>query len=95
MPNQEETMRKSLILFVAAIGSGAGYAAGVTDVGKDLDTSDPATWRWHVSSILADQRQASTESVATIGTSVPGDFDQSYQRYSPLGSPEPRRERAP
>jgi hypothetical protein len=93
--NQEETMRKSLILFVAAIGSGAGYAAGVTDVGKDLDTSDPATWRWHVSSILADQRQASTESVATIGTSVPGDFDQSYQRYSPLGSPEPRRERAP
>ena len=45
--NQEETMRKSLILFLAAIGSGAGYAAGVTDVGKDLDTSDPATWRWH------------------------------------------------
>jgi hypothetical protein len=88
--NQEETMRKSLILFLAAIGSGAGYAAGVTDVGKDLDISDPTTWRWHVSSILADQGQASNESVATIGISAAGEFNQRYQRYSPLGLPEPR-----
>jgi hypothetical protein len=88
-------MRKSLILFLAAIGSGAGYAAGVSDTGKDLDISDPATWRWHVSSILADQRQASTESVASIRTSIQSDFDQPYRRYSPLGLPEPPREHAP
>ena len=54
-------MRKSLILVLTAIGGGASYAAGVTGVGKDLDISDPAIWRWHVSSILADQSQASVE----------------------------------
>jgi hypothetical protein len=83
-------MRKSLILVLTAIGGGASYAAGVTDIGKDLDISDPAIWRWHVSSILADQSQASVESVATIGASALGDFDPRYQRYSPLGLPEPR-----
>ena len=51
-------MRKSLILVLTAIGGGASYAAGVTGVGKDLDISDPAIWRWHVSSILADQNHA-------------------------------------
>ncbi len=88
-------MRKSLILVLTAIGGGASYAAGVTGVGKDLDISDPAIWRWHVSSILADQSQASVESVATIGTTGPRNFDQRNQRYSPLGLPEPRRDHTP
>ncbi len=88
-------MRKSLILVLTAIGGGASYAASVTDIGKDLDVSNPAIWRWHVSSILADQSQASVESVATIRTSPFGDSDQRYQRYSPLGWPQPRQDHTP
>ena len=87
-------MRKSLILILTAIGGSASYAAGITEVGKDPSISDPATWRWHVSSILANQRKATAELVATIGASSPGDSER-YQRYSPLGLPEPRREKAP
>jgi hypothetical protein len=87
-------MRKSLILVLTAIGGSASYAAGITEVGKDPSISDPATWRWHVSSILANQRKATAELVATIGASSPGDSER-YQRYSPLGLPEPRREKAP
>ena len=87
-------MRKSLILVLTAIGGSASYAAGITELGKDPSISDPATWRWHVSSILADQRKETAEFVATIGAASPGDLER-YQRYSPLGLPEPRRERAP
>ena len=88
-------MRKSLILVLTAIGGSASYAAGITELGKDPSISDPATWRWHVSSILADQRdKATAEFVATIGASSLGDSER-YQRYSPLGLPEPRREKAP
>ena len=87
-------MRKSLILVLTAIGGSASYAAGITELGKDPSISDPATWRWHVSSILANQRKATAELVATIGASSPGDSER-YQRYSPLGLPEPRREKAP
>jgi hypothetical protein len=87
-------MRKSLILVLTAIGGSASYATGITELGKDPSISDPATWRWHVSSILANQRKATAEFVATIGASSPGDSER-YQRYSPLGLPEPRREKAP
>jgi hypothetical protein len=86
-------MRKSLILVLTAIGGSASYAAGITELGKDPSISDPATWRWHVSSILANQQKATAEFVATIGASSPGDLER-YQRYSPLGLPEPR-EKAP
>ena len=80
-------MRKSLILALTALGgSAASYAAGVTKIGPDLATTDPATWRWHVSSILADQalppKPVESASVA---------FQQGYQRYSPLGVPERKR----
>ena len=88
-------MRKSLILVLTAIGGSASYATGITAVGKEPGVSDPATWRWHVSSILAEQTKLSAESVATAGISDPGSFDQRYQRYSPLGLPEPRRDHAP
>jgi hypothetical protein len=81
-------MRKSLILVLTAIGGSASYAAGITEVGKDAGVSDPSTWRWHVSSILADQRDSRIESIAAIGTEDA--FDQRYQRYSPLGLPEKR-----
>jgi hypothetical protein len=87
-------MRKSLILVLTAIGGSASYAAGITELGKDPSISDPATWRWHVSSILANQRQATAELIATIGASSPGDSER-YQRYSPLGLPEPHHEKAP
>jgi hypothetical protein len=86
-------MRKSLILVLTAIGGSASYAAGITELGKDPSISDPATWRWHVSSILANQQKATAEFVATIGASSAGDSER-YQRYSPLGLPEPR-EKAP
>ena len=87
-------MRKSLILVLTAIGGSASYAAGITELGKDPSISDPATWRWHVSSILANQGKATAEFVATIGASS-RDESERYQRYSPLGLPEPRREKAP
>jgi hypothetical protein len=87
---EEETMRKSLILVLTAIGGSASYAAGITEIGRDPGNTDPATWRWHVSSILADQQRASVEAVASI-RSLPTDFDQRYQRYSTLGLPEPHK----
>ena len=49
-------MRKSLILVLTAIGGGASYAAGVTEVATGPGMDDPSTWRWQVSSILAGQR---------------------------------------
>ncbi len=53
----EETMRKSLVLALMAVGGGASYAAAVNTVGAEAQKSDPSTWRWHVSSILDKQRK--------------------------------------
>src|SRR5271166_4128506 len=81
----EETMRKSLVLMLMAVGGGASYATGVTEIGVDSQTSDPSTWRWHVNAILDDQRKSSLE---TAGWHGPGVFDQRFERYSPQGRPE-------
>ena len=79
-------MRKSLILLATAIGSGAGYAAGVTDVATGPSTDDSSTWRWHVSSILAAQNSAVTPRAETVAAA----FNQRYERYTPLGLPQTR-----
>jgi hypothetical protein len=86
-------MRKSLILFLTAVGGSASYAAGITEVGRDAGVADPSTWRWYVSSILADQQKAISPAIVTAADA--GSFDQAYQRYSPLGVPEPRRDSSP
>src|SRR5882757_1722343 len=67
----EEAMRKSLILALTAIGGGVGYAAGVTEVATGPTTDDSSTWRWHVSSILAGQADASTQGMETVGVFGP------------------------
>ncbi len=86
-------MRKSLILFLTAIGGSASYATGVTETGADSGTADPSTWRWHVSSIFADQQRASSS--PDVNSVENPNFDQRYQRYSPLGLPESRRDVSP
>jgi hypothetical protein len=86
----EETMRKSLILALTAIGGGVGYAAGVTEVATGPSIDDSSTWRWHVSSILAGQGDASTQGMETVGVFGPEAFNQRYERYTPLGLPQPR-----
>jgi hypothetical protein len=78
-------MRKSLVLVVTALGSGVGYAAGVTEVATGTGTDDPSTWRWQVSSILATQ----TDTTAQRGETVAQAFNQRYERYTPLGLPQP------
>ena len=45
-------MRKSLILVLIAIGGGASYAAGVTEVATGQGMDDSSTWRWQVNAIL-------------------------------------------
>jgi hypothetical protein len=85
----EETMRKSLILALTALGSGASYAAGVTEVATGPSTGDPTTWRWHVSSILAAQSDTSARRIE-VGVLGAEAFDQRYERYTPLGLPQPR-----
>ena len=80
-------MRKSLILVLPVLGAGAGYAAGVTRVGADPNVSDPSTWRWQVSSILADQGATRARPIA-YGVVDAETFDQHYERYTPLGVPE-------
>ncbi len=87
--NKEATVRKSLILFLTAVGGGASYAGGITAVGGDFSMSDPSTWRWHVSSILAQQQDSGSRSLRAVGALEAGAFDQRYERYSPLGRPEP------
>jgi len=82
-------MRKSLILALTAIGGGVGYAAGVTEVATGPTTDDSSTWRWHVSSILAAQRDASSRRVE-VGILGAEAFNQRYERYTPLGLPQPR-----
>jgi hypothetical protein len=86
----EETMRKSLILVATAIGGGVGYAAGLTEVATGPGTDDPSTWRWQVSSILAGQNDANARQVETVGVLGSHAFNQRYERYTPLGVPEPR-----
>lgn len=82
-------MRKSLILALTAIGGGASYAAGVTEVATGPGMDDPTTWRWHVSSILAAQSDTSSPrlEVGVLGAEA---FNQRYERYTPLGLPQPR-----
>lgn len=82
-------MRKSLILAITAIGGGVGYAAGVTDVATGPTTDDSSTWRWHVSSILASQGSATSNAVE-VGVLGAEAFNQRYERYTPLGLPQPR-----
>ena len=48
-------MRKSLILVLVAIGGGASYAAGVTEVATGPGSDDSSTWRWQVNAILTEQ----------------------------------------
>jgi hypothetical protein len=83
-------MRKSLILVLIAIGGGASYAAGVTEVATGPGMDDPSTWRWQVSSILADQSKTASRPIATVGALDGDSFHQGYERYSPLGLPEAR-----
>jgi hypothetical protein len=83
-------MRKSLIPVLIAIGSGASYAAGVTKVATGPSTDDPSTWRWQVSSILADQSKTASRAIETVGALDADSFHQGYERYTPLGVPEPR-----
>ncbi|MGB7974561.1 MAG: hypothetical protein WCF81_09480 [Roseiarcus sp.] len=84
-------MRKSLILALTAIGGGAGYAAGVTEVATGPGMDDPTTWRWHVSSILAVQNETGSRrmEVGVLGAEA---FNQRYERYTPLGLPQPRKD---
>jgi len=86
----EETMRKSLILVLVAIGGGASYAAGVTEVATGPIMDDPSTWRWQVSSILAGQSDTASRPIATVGALDADSFDQRYERYTPLGLPKAR-----
>ena len=79
-------MRKSLILVATVIGSGVGYAAGVTEVATGPNTDDAYTWRWRVSSILAAQNDAAARQVETVADA----FNQRYERYTPLGLPRTR-----
>ncbi len=83
-------MRKSLILVLTAIGSGASYASGVTEVATGPGLDDPSTWRWQVSSILASQKDAASRPIATVGALDADSFDQRYERYTPLGLPKAR-----
>jgi hypothetical protein len=86
----EEAMRKSLILAITAIGGGVGYAAGVTEVATGPTTDDSSTWRWHVSSILATQGNTTSHGMETVGVLGAEAFNQRYERYTPLGLPQPR-----
>ncbi len=74
-------MRKSLILALTALGGSASYGAGITQTSPGTATPDPATWRWHVSSILDEQREAA----APKPQNMVADFGHLYQRYTPLG----------
>ena len=86
----EETVRKSLILALTAIGGGVGYAAGVTEVATGPGTDNPSTWRWHVSSILAAQGDTSSRNMETVGVLGTEVFNQRYERFTPQGLPQPR-----
>jgi len=82
-------MRKSLLLALMAVGSGASYGATVSSVGRELERADPSVWRWSVSAILDAQKQdpSSAKASAAVGALAPGVF-QRHERYSPLGLPD-------
>ena len=80
-------MRKSLILVLVAIGGGASYATGVTEVATGPGMDDPSTWRWQVNAILTEQTATVSRPAADLGS-----FDQSYDQYSPFGLLEPQRD---
>ena len=86
----EEEMRKSLVLVLTAIGGGASYAAGVTEAATGPGMDDPSTWRWQVTSILAQQSEATSRRVETVGILDADAFNQRYERYTPLGLPQGR-----
>ncbi len=88
-------MRKSLIVVLTIAGGGVCYAAGLSEVGTDPSVSDPSTWRWQVSSILADQQNASLRPAMTVGAVDASAFSQHYERYTPLGVPEQRKGDSP
>ena len=69
-------MLKPLVVSFALTG------LGVSALGADESGPGPATWRWHVTRIMAEQR-ARAEPLGAAN------FDQHYQRYSVVGLPEP------
>jgi len=77
----EETMRKSLVLALMAVGGGASYAAAISAVGNEFPKPDPSTWRWHVSSILDQQKKSDPDAVEALGALDPVDFNQRHERY--------------
>ena len=83
-------MRKSLILVLIAIGGGASYAAGVTEVATSSSMDDPSTWRWQVTSILAQQNASISRRAELVGILDADAFNQRYERYDPLGQPQAR-----
>jgi len=83
-------MRKSLILVLIAIGGGASYAAGVTEVATGSSMDDPSTWRWQVTSILAQQNASISRRAELVGILDADAFNQRYERYDPLGQPQAR-----
>jgi hypothetical protein len=83
-------MRKSLILPLIAIGGGASYAAGVTEVATGPGRDDPSTWRWQVTSILAQQSDSTSRRAEAVGILDADAFNQRYERYTPLGLPQVR-----
>lgn len=87
-------MRKSLVLALIAVGGGASYAAAISTVGGEFPKPDPSTWRWHVSSILDQQKKSDPGAVEAFGALDPDAFGQRHERYSPLGVPDPAH-RAP
>lgn len=77
-------MRRSLVLALTALGGTASAA----EIGRNPAHIDPATWRWHVSSILVDQSRK-TCAVTVQGASA-RNFPQLYLRYSTIGRLEHR-----
>ena len=70
-------MLRPFLLSLMVVGVGA------SGVGEMNSSSDVATWRWQVSSILAAQRSASSVSAAVAG------YAQRYERYENQGQPAP------
>jgi len=75
-------MLKPFVMSLALTGLSAGA------VGADGQNANPATWRWHVSRILAAQ-YADPDAFDTVGALDARTFDQRYERYSAIGLPEP------
>ncbi len=71
-------MLKPIVMSLALTG------LGVSAMGADGQNSSPATWRWHVSKIL--DAQSAGEALPVLDARA---FDQRYERYTPVGLPEP------